>query len=252
MSFIRSTFRIAKIGTLLSLVSTLFLISNAAAQDRTCECVDSYDTVAVRTVPVRRVAKPHKAKRSYGTAAYRTARVRTVVQPVYRTVYVPVREVEYVPRYVEDFDDNDCDDFDRTASRVVVTKQVYSDGYNGRNVYYNNGGTRLYTNGHVNTSSYFNGNYGGRAVDPDYYDTQRIARDYGFKDGYYDGRQAGMERDAYHPENSGDYQKATNGYEDTFGDKDVYRQSYREAYLRGYDSGWRSVAQSRTHRSARW
>jgi hypothetical protein len=55
-----------------------------------------------------------------------------------------------------------------------------------------------------------------------------------------------MERDAYHPENSGDYQKATNGYEDSFGDKDVYRASYRSAYLNGYRAGFDSIARSRT------
>ena len=101
-------------------------------------------------------------------------------------------------------------------------------------------------------SVYANGIYGGRATDRDYYDTRRIASDYGYKDGFYDGHQAGMERDAYHPENSGDYQKATNGYEDDFGNKNVYRQAYRRAYLRGYNSGWRSVAQSRSYRPERW
>jgi len=35
----------------------------------------------------------------------------------------------------------------------------------------------------------------GRAVDADYYETRRIAEDYGYKDGFYDGHQAGMERD---------------------------------------------------------
>ena len=92
----------------------------------------------------------------------------------------------------------------------------------------------------------------GRRVDADYYDTRRIASDYGYKDGFYDGYQAGMERDTYHPENSGDFQKATNGYEDDFAPKYLYREAYRTAYLRGYDSGWRSVAQRRTYRISRW
>jgi hypothetical protein len=96
-----------------------------------------------------------------------------------------------------------------------------------------------------------NGRYGNRAVDADYYDTRRIASDYGYRDGFYDGHQAGIERDTYHPENSGDYQKATNGYEDDFGPKYLYRQAYRNAYLRGYDAGWRSVAQRHTYRSGR-
>ena len=81
--------------------------------------------------------------------------------------------------------------------------------------------------------------------DADYRETSRIARDYGLRDGFEDGEDAGMERDAYHPENSGDYQKATNGYEDSFGDKDVYRASYRSAYLSGYRAGFDSIARSR-------
>ena len=75
----------------------------------------------------------------------------------------------------------------------------------------------------------------------DYAQTNRIARHYGLRDGLEDGQDAAAEADAYHPENSGDYQKATNGYEDTFGDKDLYKESYRAAYLSGYRSGFDSI-----------
>jgi hypothetical protein len=71
--------------------------------------------------------------------------------------------------------------------------------------------------------------------------TQKIAQEYGERDGFQDGREAALEADEYHPENSGDYQKASEGYEDTFGDKDVYKDSYREAYLRGYRAGFDSI-----------
>jgi hypothetical protein len=70
---------------------------------------------------------------------------------------------------------------------------------------------------------------------------QRIAQEYGERDGFQDGKEAALEADEYHPENSGDYQKASEGYEDTFGDKDVYKESYREAYLRGYRAGFDSI-----------
>ena len=78
--------------------------------------------------------------------------------------------------------------------------------------------------------------------DADYRATERIARDYGYRDGWEDGEDAGMERDTYHPENSGDFQKATNGYESDFGSKSLYRQAYRAAYLQGYKHGFRSIA----------
>jgi hypothetical protein len=65
-----------------------------------------------------------------------------------------------------------------------------------------------------------------------------VAEQYGYEDGLIDGADAGRERDAYHPENSGDWQKGTNGYEDRFGNKKAYRQAYREAYLEGYREGY--------------
>lgn len=80
-----------------------------------------------------------------------------------------------------------------------------------------------------------------RAYDNDGYVSEgiRAARQYGYEDGFEDGADAGRERDAYHPENSGDWQKGTNGYEDKFGSKKLYKQAYRSAYLRGYKDGYK-------------
>ena len=58
-------------------------------------------------------------------------------------------------------------------------------------------------------------------------------------DGFEDGADAGRERDVYNPQNSGDWKKGTNGYEDEFGNKYLYRQAYRAAYLQGYKNGYR-------------
>jgi hypothetical protein len=68
--------------------------------------------------------------------------------------------------------------------------------------------------------------------------TQSIARDFGYRDGFEDGQEAALEGDTFHPENSGDYKKATEGYEDDFGDKDVYKSAYRGSYLDGYRAGF--------------
>lgn len=70
-----------------------------------------------------------------------------------------------------------------------------------------------------------------------------VAEQYGYEDGLKDGADAGRERDAYHPENSGDWQKGTNGYEDRFGSKKAYRQAYRDAYLEGYREGYHRYTQ---------
>jgi hypothetical protein len=72
--------------------------------------------------------------------------------------------------------------------------------------------------------------------------TQTIAGSYGFRDGFEDGREAALERDEFHPENSGDFRKATEGYEDEYGDKDVYKAAYRNTYLQGYAEGFESAA----------
>ncbi|MCA1608526.1 MAG: hypothetical protein LC730_03580 [Acidobacteria bacterium] len=232
--------KIGKFGILLSFVFTIFLASEVAAQDEVCECPDDAYYTPVRRAPVK--------TRYVARRAVRAKRVYTAKRAasVYRPAYVAVRHA-----------DCDCDEVYTNGSYVV--DRVHTNGHNG--VAYTNGNGRYYTNGksvaytNGNGRYYKNGN--GRVytngVDADYYDTRRIARDYGYQDGFYDGYQAGMERDAYHPENSGDYQKATNGYEDNFGNKDVYRNAYRASYLTGYRSGFRSVASRSTYRAAnRW
>lgn len=72
--------------------------------------------------------------------------------------------------------------------------------------------------------------------------TRQIAGTFGYRDGFEDGRDAALEGDEYHPENSGDFKKATEGYEDDFGDKDIYKDAYRSEYLDGYQAGFESAA----------
>ncbi len=66
-----------------------------------------------------------------------------------------------------------------------------------------------------------------------------VARQHGLDDGYKDGVDAGRGRDVYNPTKSGDYKKGANGYDDDFGNKQLYRQNYRAAYLKGYKDGYR-------------
>ena len=123
-------------------------------------------------------------------------------------------------------------------SRVSSVKRIYYPPAPATTVYATApaGTKRVYTVDKVVTK----GNY--TEYDADYYDVHRIARDYGFQDGWIDGRDAGMERDKYHPENSGDFHKASNGYERRFGDKHEYKDAYRTAYLDGYQAGFRSIS----------
>lgn len=262
MSLNKASRRFGLVGTLLALSITTFLASDTAAQSATqyCECTDTYNTVAVRSVPVRRTAKKYrKAKRT--TVARRST---TVVRPAYQqVVYVPVREVAYTPQYLEHVDDEDCDDDDiayTSARRVVVTERVYPvagsryhvNGYNGNGVYkngYNGNGVAYTTNGYSKARVYVGGRYSNLDVDADYFATERIAADYGYRDGFSDGHEVGLERESYNPYKEGDFKNGTNGYEGHFGSKYLYKQAYRDAYLKGYDAGFRSIAQQSTYRS---
>jgi hypothetical protein len=86
-----------------------------------------------------------------------------------------------------------------------------------------------YGNSRRDTRSY-NSNYGFNAAS--------IAQRYGYQDGLNDGADAAREGDRYHPQNSGDWQKGTNGYESRFGSKGAYKQAYRAAYMEGYNAGY--------------
>ena len=258
MSLNKASRRFGMLFSLLAIAITTFLVSDANAQTQYCECHDAVSTVAVRTVPVRRTTarKYRKVKRTT------VARRAKVVRPAYQAVYVPVREVEYAPQYVEHVDD-DCDDVEySTVRRVVVTERAYPTAQNvyytngiKRNGYYANGytGNRVHTtNGYAKARVYVDGSYSNLDVDADYFSTTRIAADYGYRDGYDDGHEVGLEREMYNPHKEGDFRNGTDGYEGDFGSKDLYKQAYRDAYLKGYDAGFRTVAQRSTYRAVKW
>ncbi len=251
MGFNRASRRFGIIVTLLALPVTTFLVSDADAQTQAqyCECTDAYTTVAAR-VPVRRAKyrKSRKAKRS--TVARRST---TVVRPAYQTVYIPVRKVEYAPAYVAYDDDCDDDAIGYTSSRrVIVTEAVYPVAGSRYKINGYNGTRYVSTNGSAKTRVYLEGSYSDLDVDSDYFSTERIAADYGYRDGFSDGHEVGMERETYNPYKEGDYRNGTNGYEGHFGSKYLYKQAYRDAFLKGYDAGFRSVAQRSKYASVKW
>ena len=69
-------------------------------------------------------------------------------------------------------------------------------------------------------------------------DMYRVAEEYGYNDGLRRGSEDSRDRDRYNPEKSGDYKKATNGYDSDYRDKESYKRAYRDAFLRGYDEGY--------------
>lgn len=84
------------------------------------------------------------------------------------------------------------------------------------------------------------GNYGYSRRDNDRYNSgyMNTAQRYGYQDGFRDGADAAREGDRYHPQNSGDWQKGTNGYESRYGNRGAYKQAYRSSYLEGYRAGY--------------
>ena len=157
---------------------------------------------AAKTVSVRRAPVRRVAYRAKARRSYR----RTArVRTVYRTVYVPT--TTRVASYVGYADKSDCDQAYVPASRVVVTEPVYSARY-----------------------------YGSA------YNTEVIARGWGQRDGFKDGWKAALKNRMYDPENNGDYRDANNGYKRRFGSKYLYKTAYRDGYVRGYDSGFASIA----------
>ena len=156
----------------------------------------------VRTVSVRRAPVRRVAHRVKAKRSYRTARVRTN-----RTVYVPASRVASYFAYTDD----DCGDVAYVPTRrVVVTQPVYTTTYSTVSAYG--------------------------------YDTERIARGWGRRDGFKDGWKAALKNREYNVEDNGDFRDANNGYKSRFGSKFLYKTAYREGYARGYDSGFRSVA----------
>ena len=61
----------------------------------------------------------------------------------------------------------------------------------------------------------------------------------GFDDGYARGRDAARDGDRYDPRRERWYRSADRGYSSRSGSHSEYRQTYRDAFTRGYDLGYR-------------
>ena len=102
--------------------------------------------------------------------------------------------------------------------------------------------------GYANTDTcggYYTSNSRVAVADADYgtgYDLKRIACGWGKRDGFKDGWKAALKYRAYDPENNHDFEDADNGYRHRYGSKFLYKTAYRDGYVVGYDSGFRSIA----------
>ena len=77
------------------------------------------------------------------------------------------------------------------------------------------------------------------------------AAQFGYRDGFNDGRNDAVTGHSFRPTQDSNYRHAENGYNGAYWNKGAYRQAYREAYLQGYQNGY-GRGQSSAYRRWPW
>lgn len=73
-------------------------------------------------------------------------------------------------------------------------------------------------------------------------EVSRIAHDNGFREGREDGNKDARKGRTFDPSRHGNFRDADDGYHRDFGDKDFYRQQFREGYRAGYTDSFNAYA----------
>jgi flagellar biosynthesis/type III secretory pathway protein FliH len=81
-----------------------------------------------------------------------------------------------------------------------------------------------------------------------YVEARRIAYDHGYREGLARGQADARRGQRYGYQNVRDFQRADKGYHRSYGDRERYRQIFRDGYAAGYSEGYARVA--RTTRGA--
>jgi hypothetical protein len=119
-------------------------------------------------------------------------------------------------------------------------------GYYGNNGSYNGGNGGYYGNNggyNGNNGGYYgnNGGYNGYSNDRGDLSPQEVAQRAG-QTGYYAGYQRGQydaqQRNQSNPQGHGAFQFGYDGYDREWGSAQTYQQSYRSAFVRGYQDGY--------------
>ncbi len=69
----------------------------------------------------------------------------------------------------------------------------------------------------------------------------RTASQFGYQDGFSDGRNDRLTGHSFRPTHDGNYHHADRGYYGGYGDRNYYKQLYRRAYEDGYERGYNSA-----------
>ena len=67
-----------------------------------------------------------------------------------------------------------------------------------------------------------------------YYDARRTAYDAGYREGVKEGENDGRRGDRFDYQDEREFQRADRGYHRSFGDRERYRQIFRDGYIAGY------------------
>lgn len=76
-------------------------------------------------------------------------------------------------------------------------------------------------------------------------DVRRVAYDRGYREGVIEGERDGRHREPFSYQNERDFQRATIGYNRSYGDPERYRLNFRAGFADGYDQGYRRYARGR-------
>jgi hypothetical protein len=71
-----------------------------------------------------------------------------------------------------------------------------------------------------------------------YYEVRRVAYDQGYRDGARRGEEDARRGDRFGYQDERDFQRADRGYHRSLGDRDRYRQVFRDGYAAGYSAGY--------------
>jgi hypothetical protein len=61
----------------------------------------------------------------------------------------------------------------------------------------------------------------------------------GYADGHARGLEDGRKQERYDPAGSREYRDADQGFKDSYGSRDAYRNNYRAGFRQGYEDGYR-------------
>jgi hypothetical protein len=76
------------------------------------------------------------------------------------------------------------------------------------------------------------------------YDVRRSAYDEGYREGIRAGEQDARRGDRFAYQDEGDFRRGDNGYHRSFGDRERYRQIFRDGFARGYSDGYSRYARN--------